>query len=334
MKVRGIIVGEVRKIRTSGDGRDDHARAATRAGEDDPEQRHRADPAQDAVRREVRRADPARRSRRRPIHGRATSSTQDHSRGALEAQTVLGDLLPLLAGGQAGRAERHADRASPPRCRTAATNSGQNLVDFDKYLTTFNPHVPKLVDDLNKLGQVALEYNSAAPDIIATLNNLQTSSRTLIDKQAAFRTVLATATSTSDLLIGVPGREPVAADHGGRHVAPDLRPARRVRPGVHLRDQRHGHDPDPAAHRYAGRPGPPQRPGRTTRRTAWASTCPATNRSSSAVSGPTASACRTPPVPFKVPGSYRCINDGAALTTDACSQNAIVGRSPARARWA
>ena len=94
---------------------------------------------------------------------------------------------------------------------------GHTLVDFDKYLKTFNPHVPKLVDDLNKLGQVGSSTTPAAPDIIATLNNLQTSSRTLIAKQAAFRTVLATATSTSTLLNAFLTDNQSATDHRRRH---------------------------------------------------------------------------------------------------------------------
>src|SRR5207344_2784063 len=97
------------------------------------------------------------------IHG-GDVIEQDRSRGALEAQTVLGDLLPLLQAVKP--AELNATlTAVATALQNRGANLGHTLVDFDKYLTTLNPHVPKLVDDLNKLGQVALEYNSAAPDI-------------------------------------------------------------------------------------------------------------------------------------------------------------------------
>ena len=244
---------------------------------------------------------------------------QDKSRGALEAQTVLGDLLPLLQAVKP--AELNATlTAVATALQNRGTNLGRTLVDFDKYLTTFNPHVPKLVDDLNKLGQVALEYNSAAPDIIATLNNLQTSSRTLIDKQAAFRTVLTTATSTSDLLSAFLAENQsrlvtvVDTSHQIYGLLDEYAPEfscvikgmdtirTRLRIGmqgdqVHLSGQ--VYNPPPGLGKYSPGDQPKLIGG----------------------IGPNCFGLPNPPIPFKVPGSYRCVNDGAALTTDACSQH-------------
>ena len=38
--------------------------------------------------------------------------------------------------------------------------------------------------------------------------------------------------------------------------------------------------------------------------------------------GPNCFGLPNPPRPFQIPGKYRCINDGAALTRDACAQRA------------
>ncbi|WP_375502953.1 MCE family protein [uncultured Jatrophihabitans sp.] len=126
---------------------------------------------------------------------------QDRSEGALEAQDVLGDLLPLL------NAVQPAELNSTLTALATALNGrgeelGRTLVNLNKYLTILNPHTQALVDDLQKLGKVALEYNEVAPDIFATLQNLQTSVRTVVQKQQGFDNLLTTGTSTSNVVAG------------------------------------------------------------------------------------------------------------------------------------
>ncbi len=50
VKIRGVIVGDVREIESTGDGATLCARHRPRPGRHHPGQHHRADPAQDAVR--------------------------------------------------------------------------------------------------------------------------------------------------------------------------------------------------------------------------------------------------------------------------------------------
>src|SRR6266576_627326 len=96
---------------------------------------------------------------------------QDNSAQYAKIQNVLADLMPVLLA-----------------LKPAELNA------------TLNPHVPQLVDDLDKLGKVALEYDDAAPDLLDTLTNLQTTSKTLVAKRAALDSLLKVATSTSDVL--------------------------------------------------------------------------------------------------------------------------------------
>jgi virulence factor Mce-like protein len=124
---------------------------------------------------------------------------QDRSQGALETEKVLGDILPLLTA--VSPADLNATLTALAEALQGRGEAlGRTLVNFDKYLKQINPHTQQLVSDLNKLGQVSLEYNALAPDIFGTLQNLQTSARTIIARQASFAQLLSTGTNASSVL--------------------------------------------------------------------------------------------------------------------------------------
>ena len=123
---------------------------------------------------------------------------QDRSEVALETERVLGDFLPLI------QAVRPAElNATLTAVATALSGRGamlgNTLKNLDAYLRQINPQVPQLVDDLSKLGNLSDELNKAAPDLVATLNNFQTGARTVIDKKAALDQILTQADATSNL---------------------------------------------------------------------------------------------------------------------------------------
>jgi virulence factor Mce-like protein len=129
---------------------------------------------------------------------------QDRSKGALETEKVLGDILPLLTAVQPAVLNATLT-ALAEALHNRGDALGQTLVNFDKYMQDLNATVPgssktqvqQLVTDLSKLGQVSLEYNALAPDIFGALSNLETSARTLVSRQAAFHDLLTSAQSTS-----------------------------------------------------------------------------------------------------------------------------------------
>ena len=130
---------------------------------------------------------------------RGQTMCQDNSVQYAEVENVLADLMPVL------QALKPAELNATLNALATALNGrgqqiGRNLAALDNYVKYLNPHVPQLVDDLDKLGKVALEYNDVAPDLFDTLTNLQTTSRTLVDKKAALDNLLTVATSTSDVL--------------------------------------------------------------------------------------------------------------------------------------
>jgi hypothetical protein len=77
---------------------------------------------------------------------------------------------------------------------------GDTLAQLDTYLKGLNPHTTNLVSDLSKLGDVSDEYNSVAPDLFATIDNLQTSAKTVIAEKQSVGNLFDTATSTSDVI--------------------------------------------------------------------------------------------------------------------------------------
>ena len=122
---------------------------------------------------------------------------QDRTKDAIEAQKVLGDLLPIL------QAVKPAELQSTLTAVATALNGrgkklGDSLANLDDLLKRFNPHTQQLVADLTKLGQTADLYNSVAPQITDTLSNLQVTNRTLIDRSAALDNVLTIANNTSN----------------------------------------------------------------------------------------------------------------------------------------
>ncbi|HEX8095652.1 MCE family protein [Jatrophihabitans sp.] len=130
----------------------------------------------------------------RPVRSGDTISA---GRDAIEVERVLDDLYPVLL------ALHPQDlKAMLTALATALQGRGKqlgdNLAAFNRYLLAFNPKVPTLVDDLDKLGQVASLYDDAAPDLLASLNNLQTTNQTITRRPQALDQLLTAATSTSN----------------------------------------------------------------------------------------------------------------------------------------
>jgi virulence factor Mce-like protein len=133
-----------------------------------------------------------------PVKGGQTMC-QDNSAQYAEVQNVLADLMPVLTALKP--AELNATlNALATALDGRGKELGQTIDTLDTYLKGINPHVPQLVDDLDKLGKVALEYNDVVPDLFDSLTNLQTTSRTLVQKQAALDDLLRVGSATSTTL--------------------------------------------------------------------------------------------------------------------------------------
>lgn len=113
----------------------------------------------------------------------------DRSKSALELETVLNDLLPLL------------EAMKPAELSVALTNLadavrgqgdalGANFVHVDDYFRQLNPQLPDIVGDLSRLADVAGTYNAAAPDLLKAIDRFTTNAKTITQKQDSFTSFL------------------------------------------------------------------------------------------------------------------------------------------------
>jgi phospholipid/cholesterol/gamma-HCH transport system substrate-binding protein len=240
---------------------------------------------------------------------------EDRTKGALETQTVLGNLLPLLTAVQPAELNDTLN-AIATALKGRGAELGRTLVHFDQYLKILNPHTKQMVDDIHKLGEVSLEYNGLAPDIFAALKNLQTSAKTVIQRRQGLDALFRTGASTADVLTSF-------LDHNRQRLI-DI---------TGQTDKIYG-----LMKEYA--PEYPCMFGGIVQLAKRANEAIYNNEIHLSVTldmsnlgpyrigtqphfvtgyGPFCFGLPNPPVPFQIPGKYRCLNDGAPLTGAPCA---------------
>ncbi|MFG2755544.1 MCE family protein [Streptomyces wuyuanensis] len=129
--------------------------------------------------------------------------TQDRTAVGIEVQQLMNDLLPLL------RTVRPAElNATLTAFSTALEGRGDrigaNLARVEDYLRRLNPHMPSLQEDISRFADVAEVYGDAAPDLMRILRNTLTTSRTVVEKReqlAALFTSTTGAANTADAFL-------------------------------------------------------------------------------------------------------------------------------------
>jgi len=119
---------------------------------------------------------------------------QDHSKTAIELQTVFNDLVPLL------RALKPAELSIAlsnlaDALRNRGNALGHNLELVNTYFTQFNKDLPNFNHDISGLADLASNYADATPDLMATLRNFTVNAKTMTQKRDQF----------SQFLIGTQG---------------------------------------------------------------------------------------------------------------------------------
>jgi phospholipid/cholesterol/gamma-HCH transport system substrate-binding protein len=126
---------------------------------------------------------------------------QDRTRAAIEVEQVLTDLLPVL------RAVRPDQLAVTLNALATALQGrgeglGDTLVDLERYLGEFQPSVPDLVAVFDHLGPVSDTYAVAAPDLLTALAELTTTTRTFDEQEAQLKELYAEVTGAAGDLTG------------------------------------------------------------------------------------------------------------------------------------
>src|SRR4051794_23850942 len=104
---------------------------------------------------------------------------QDRTQNAIELQRVIDDLLPLL---QAVPPEQlsYTLGAVADALRDRGDKLGDNLTRVGSYVGDINTVMPQLQHDISALADVSDTYDSAADDLLGVLDNLSITNSTIV----------------------------------------------------------------------------------------------------------------------------------------------------------
>lgn len=196
--VRGVVVGEVRSITSTGSGaRLELALAPGAAGRLPSNVSAQMLPTTLFGQRYVDLVIPARPSAHTLAHGGVIG--QDRSADAIELEKVFNDLLPMLTAVQPQKLS-----VTLTAMATALTGRGaqlgRTLDQINSYLKRFDPQLPVLDQDIARLAQVTQTYAHAAPGIVAALRDFSVTSQTVDSEAGNLRSLYSTVTAASQNL--------------------------------------------------------------------------------------------------------------------------------------
>ena len=192
VKLRGIVVGEVRRISTHGDKATLQLALDPDAIDQIPvDVRAQLLPKTLFGEKQVALIIPDRASGT-PLKAGDTIS-QDRSHAALETETALDDLLPVLRSLQPQKLSM-ALNALSSTLRGRGDRIGADAALQAAYLHKINPQLPTLARDMRGLADLAENYADTTPDLLRTLDNLSANSRSLVDEQASLDAFLRSTT--------------------------------------------------------------------------------------------------------------------------------------------
>ncbi|WP_242902955.1 MCE family protein [Actinomadura terrae] len=122
---------------------------------------------------------------------------QDRSQAAVEVNKVLDDLLPLLQAVKPKELNSTLN-ALATALQGRGDQIGRDIEQADALLRKVNPELGTLVHDLNALSDVSDIYTAAAPDLLQTLRNLNVTSKTITDRKATIEQLIPAVTSLAD----------------------------------------------------------------------------------------------------------------------------------------
>jgi phospholipid/cholesterol/gamma-HCH transport system substrate-binding protein len=129
--------------------------------------------------------------------------TQDRSSTAIELETVLDNLLPLLRTIKPEKLNGTLN-ALATALEGRGERLGNNLELVDDYFAELNPHLPAIKTDITGLADVSQIYADATPDLVRMLRNFSVSTRTIKEKSQTYAGFLAGTTgfarTTQDFL--------------------------------------------------------------------------------------------------------------------------------------
>ena len=192
VKVRGLVVGEVRGVRTRGNGATvDLALQPDKVSLLPSNVRAQLLPKTLFGEKYVLLVLPPQRA---ATHLKAGDVIpQDRSTTALETEKVLDDLMPLLQSLKPAQLSMTLNALSTA-LRDRGDKLGNNLVTAGAYFAKLNPALPTLAADMQGLADFSNNTADAAANLLQVLDNLSASSRNLVQEKSALDAFLSSTT--------------------------------------------------------------------------------------------------------------------------------------------
>jgi phospholipid/cholesterol/gamma-HCH transport system substrate-binding protein len=127
---------------------------------------------------------------------------QDHSRAALETEKVLDHMLPLLQSLKPAELSL-ALNALSSALRDRGDRLGANFVRVDAYFKQLNPELPAIQEDFRGLADVSESYAAAAPDLLRLVDNSAAVSRNVVDQKQELGDFLTSTTTFANTFADV-----------------------------------------------------------------------------------------------------------------------------------
>jgi virulence factor Mce-like protein len=126
---------------------------------------------------------------------------QDRSENAIELQRVIDDMLPLLQTVEPQDLS-YTLGAVADAVRGRGQDLGANLASTGRYVGEINTVLPELQEDISLLADVADTYDAAADDLLAVLDNLAVTNTTIVDQAEQLRRTFTVGESSAAVTAG------------------------------------------------------------------------------------------------------------------------------------
>ncbi|HVK21938.1 MAG TPA: MCE family protein [Actinokineospora sp.] len=121
---------------------------------------------------------------------------QDNSTKAVELEQAFESLLPVLQAVQPQKLSSTLTAISTA-LQGRGKDLGATLADLGDLVGEVNPHLPKLREDLRSLATVSETYGDVTPDLVAALTDLTVTSKTVAEQRANLDLLFASTTTAS-----------------------------------------------------------------------------------------------------------------------------------------
>ncbi|WP_327435533.1 MCE family protein [Streptomyces sp. NBC_01201] len=196
VKLRGVVIGEVRHIASDGDGaRLTLAIEPDRLGQIPADVTAQMLPTTLFGERFVALVPPAVPSAETLRAGAVIP--QDRSSNAIELEEVLDNVLPMLTAVKPEKLAATLNAVSQA-LEGRGDKLGDTLVTLDAHLKEFNPQLPTLNADIKELVKVSHLYADAAPDVLDALTDFTTTSGTIAEQQAELADLYGSTTASAN----------------------------------------------------------------------------------------------------------------------------------------